>query len=239
MLGCSVDEVKKLIDTIANKEQSGAWSPAQYNTVFAAVNYDFLKWRVGLPENYTVGNPQAAIAWQVSAKITDDVKDLIVKKDITIDGNGYFPIPDDYFAFSSWRYRYIENSECDEQPFFKDYKIDVLSDNELNEVLDNTITPPTLTYPKSAYYSYGLKVYPESISKILCTYLRIPKTPKWTFTIVDDEPVFNPSDLTLQNFEYAPSCLVDIANLCMIKLGVNLREETLVQYGMTRQKEGV
>lgn len=233
----SVNQVKQIVDTIANKNQSGIWSTAEYNTIFAAVNYDFLKYRIGLPELYQVGNPQPPVSYQITQKITDDVRFLIKKVDIVKDSNGYFPIPADYFAFSSWRYKYIENSDCGEAPYFKDYPIETLSDNELVDALDNTIAPPTLVYPKLAYYGLGALVYPQEINRVICTYVRTPVTPVWGYTLVDDEPIYNSALST--DFEYPSSCLNDLSILCLKYLGINIRDESLVNSALVRQKDGV
>jgi len=112
-----------------------------------------------------------------------------------------------------------------------------MSDNELVDALDNTIAPPTLTYPKAAYYQYGFKVYPEEINRVICTYVRIPQTPVWGYTLVNDEPIYNPS--TSVNFEFPESTLMDIANLCLLKLGISIRDADIVNTSATRQKEGV
>lgn len=116
-MAINVNDIKFLVETYSNSFQSGKLSPSQFNAIIKAVNYDFLKWRVGLPESYQAGNPTPPIAYDITQKITDDVKQFIVISEIPINADGYFTLPSDYFAFSSWRYKWVANSDsCKGEP---------------------------------------------------------------------------------------------------------------------------
>lgn len=234
----SVNTIYELVASVfLNKKQSGGFTITDFNTACAAVNYDFLKGRVGLPESYKPGAPFAPVAYQLTQKITDDVRQFIVIADITRNGNGYFVIPNDYFAFSSLRYRYIINGDCGGEPTWEDIYIPVLDDGEFNARLRNTIIPPELKYPIANYYSYGIMVKPDIISKVKLTYLKTPQTPLWKYTVVDDQPVFDATGSV--DFDYPVSCTTDIAVLVGKYLGLNLLMAEVTQFLEQRQVRGL
>lgn len=222
-------------DVFLSKKQSGAFTIDAFNTACQAVNYDILKWKVGLPEAYQMGAPYPPIAYQVTQKITDDVRQFIVIADIQKNNSGYFQIPDDYFAFSSLRYRYVKNNSCGE-PEWVDIDIPVLDDGEFNMRLRNTIVPPQVKYPIANYYNYGIKIMPEQISKVKLTYLKKPQTPVWAYTVVDDQPVYDAANSV--DFDYPVSCTNDIAVMVGKYMGLNLLFPEVVQFLEQRQDKG-
>jgi len=137
----NVNDIYLWVNFLANKYQSGAISDAEFNYALDAVNLDLFKLKVGLPEEYQVNAPFARQAWQVSNKISDDMRYFVTQVDINKNVGGIFPYPADYGAFSSMRYQRILNQLCD-TPDVKTRTIELITDAELSERLDNTIIPP-------------------------------------------------------------------------------------------------
>jgi hypothetical protein len=238
-MAINVNTLYQLVtSTYLNKLQSGGFTITQFNSACATANLDILKQRIGLPEDYQLGAPFSKIAYQITQKITDDVRQFITIADISRNVNGYFPVPADYFAFSSLRHRYIVNpTTCGGETKWQDRKIEVLDDGEFNERLESDVIPPTDYYAVANYYSYGIKVMPENINKVKLTYVKIPQTPVWGYTVVNDQPVYDSTTST--DFDYPVSMTNDIATLVLKYLGVNLLMGEIVQYATERQKQGV
>ena len=78
---------------------------------------------------------------------------------------------------------------------------------------------------------------PDVINKVKLTYVKIPTTPVWGFTLVNDQPVYNSATST--NFDYPVSMTNDIAMIVLSKLGVNLMMGEIVQYAEMIKKNGV
>lgn len=232
----NVNDVVQLVQFFSAKKQSGMISPDDLNITLKAINLDYLKYLVGLPESYTPGQPMAPVQYQLTQQITDRVHPFIQKESVNKSQSGFFPVPDNYFAFSSIRYRYIENGDCGEDPIVKETKISVKTDAEVDELLDNTIEPPTTLYPICSYYGMGIKVWPTIINQVIFTYLRKPLDPKWGYNVVNDEPVYEPN--TSVNFEWPDMCLNDLAILCAKYVGVNLEESELIGFSMNRENKG-
>lgn len=236
----NVNTIYELVSSVyLNKKQSGAFTIEQFNSAIAVAALDILKQRIGLPEDYQIGAPFSRVSYQITQKITDDIRHLIVVADIFRNNSGYFNYPTDYFAFSSLRHRYIEppkNCKTNEV-VWQDRRVEVLDDGEFTARLESEVIPPSLYYAVANYYNYGIMVKPDNINKVKLTYVKQPVTPVWGYTLVDDEPVYDAATST--NFDYPPSMTNDIAMVVLSKLGLNLLMQEVVQYAEAIKQKGV
>ncbi len=226
-----------VVNTLLNKKQSGAVNLISLNNAFAVANYEILNQRLGLPQHYTPQNPSSPISYQRTIKITDDVRQLILIAPISKNNSGYFTLPADYYAFSSMEYRYVKNNDCGEGPEWEDINIEILTDGEFNVRKRSKVIMPELKYPVGNYYSYGVKVLPEVISRVKLTYVKTPQTPVWGFTLVNDQPVYDSTTST--DFDYPVSMTNDIAMVVLSKMGINLHMNEIVQYAEAKKVQGI
>lgn len=233
----NVNDIYLWLNFLVNSYQSGKISDDEFNQVIANVNLDLFKLKVGLPEEYQVNAPFARQAWQVSNKISDDMRYFITEVAIPKNAAGIFPYPTNYGAFSSLRYTRILNNNCD-TPDVKTRTIELVTDAELSERLDNTIVTPDYDYPVGAWYAAGWKVYPKQINNVDLTYLRLPTTPfrNFIYDPVTDLTQYNPIGSVQP--DYPKTLWVDFAVMCAKYVGINLRETELYQMAQQRQLSG-
>lgn len=231
----TINEMFNWVNFLANKSQSGAISPDEFNMACSVVNMDFFKLKVGLPEEYMIGGAMARQMYQVSQKITDDVKFLITKVTLTRNVSDYFALPSDYGAYSKLTYRYVDNVDC--LAVASTRPIEVCTDLEYGERVDNSITYPTLKRPVANYNSLGLEILPTEITSVELTYLKIPTTPIRQYTINgNDESVYNPTGSV--DFAYPKTTHNDICIRIMGYIGINIKEEFLVSMANSYKQQG-
>lgn len=233
----NINDIYLWVNFLADKYQSRAISDTEFNQIIDAVSYDLWKLKVGLPEEYQANAPFPRQAWQISNKISDDMRYFITEVAINKNNNGIFAYPNNYGAFSSLRYSRILNNGCD-TPDVKTRTIELVTDAELSERLDNTIIPPNYDYPVGAWYSEGWKVYPTQITTVDLTYLRLPTTPfrNFDFDPITDQTTYQPIGSTPLDF---PKTLwIDFAVMCVKFLSINIREEILYSMAQQRQLSG-
>lgn len=221
---------------VLNKYQSGSLlSPDEFNLACKVISRELFNVKVGLPEMYQPGAPYPPQAWQVTQKITDDLKPFI--KDTTIDkSQGFFPLPSDYAAFSSLSYKYILNSTTGGNPYHEQNYIDVVTDSELRVRLADNVIMPTLKYPVATYRASGILIYPEDIARVTLTYLRYPLDPVFGYTVSNDEYIYDPSASVQVEFPETlhPEFCMRIARYA----GINTREFDVEQTIRERLKTG-
>lgn len=231
----TIDEMFKWINFVANKSQSGAISSDEFNLACSVINIEFFKLKVGLPEEYQIGGALARQMYQVSQKITDDIKFLITKYTMTRSNTDYFVLPSDYGAYSKLTYRSVTNKDCLAVASLR--SVEVVTDSEFSERMDNSITYPTLKRPIANYTSYGLEIEPKEITSVELTYLKIPTTPIRQYTMnANDESVYNPTGSV--DFAYPKTTHNDICMRLLGYFGINIREEFLVQVANNFKQQG-
>lgn len=242
----TIDEAYLWMNFICNKLQSGAISPDEFNLLAQRVNIDMFKLKAGLPEDYQLGQPISRQGWQITNKIHDDASHLLERADLSVDTNGYFVKPADYGAYSSMQYGYVVNQpyvwqKC--QPVgpvgakIRWVPIEIVTDLEMTYRLPSQLIPPTEEQPIGSFDVLGLKVYPEDITMMRLNYLRIPAKPIRNYVPNGDQNTYNPTGSV--DFEWPEPIHNDLVIMMCKYVGINLREQELVQLSLQRQQQGV
>lgn len=235
----SVEEGYKWINFLARKLFSGAIKPSDYNIALSAVNIELFKLKFGLPEDYQVGAPFSRQAYEVSMKITDDIKHLRKRMFINkVISSGLFPQPADFGAFSTMRYVEVQNPEnCDEDVRASWRKIEPVTDEEFNYRLGSALLRPIIKKPIVCYSNNGYEVKPDAINQIYFTYLRLPITPVRNYILnANDEDIPNPAVPNVE-LDYPVTLHTDFYIRIGKYFGINLREDEF-KASMTERQLG-
>lgn len=232
----TVQEVYLLTNFLSDKYQSRQISDDEFNIAMSSANLELFKTKVGIPEEYQVGQARARQEWQVTTKISDDMRKFVTEVEINKVG-GVFPYPTNYGAFSSLRYSRILNNGCD-TPDVRTRTIELVTDGELSDRLDNTVVYPDFEYPVGAWYSNGWKVFPKIIEKVDLTYLRIPVTPVRGYILDPATDLTTYDPLTSVQIEYPETLHIDFTYRVLKYLAINIREELLYEMANQRQISG-
>jgi hypothetical protein len=229
----TVNELYELMNFICNKKQSGAVKPDDYNRMLKMVNLEMFKVYSGLPEEFGPGPQSPRRVWQANNKITDILRPFHKIKFIAKQANDFFPVPDDYAAFSSLMRVQIDSSdECSKAAKKKWKVIELVTEAERTTRLGNRVKPPTLSYPIAAYYDLGLLVDPEEIPAIRMAYLRYPKVPFRNYDNINDEDKYVAQGSV--DLEWPAIAHIDFVIRMCRYVGINIREEELV--GLVSQR---
>ena len=91
-----------------------------------------------------------------------------------------------------------------------------------------TDTAPSLVYPIFLREEGRLLIYPNEIDSIRLWYLRSPRVPNWTYTVVGTVELFNPSDPTFVDVDAHPSEENILTIMVLRSFGINLKEAELI-----------
>ena len=240
----NVNKVWEALNFLLNKEQEGnTITPAEINILFPMVNVDFFKQRYGLPEEYKPGQPLPKMSYEVTQKITDDLRAFKVRMGtdvaaMQLDSLGRAPIPSNYIHFSSVRYNMLATNTCDASTF-KPRSIEHLSDAQVGDRLGNSIKMPTARNPVFVTYATYFQFYPKDLRNIEFTYLKMPATPVYGFTEDDTTDEITYSATASTHFEYPEDCFMDIVRMCASYAGMNLEDDRMVQFAEMQKTKGV
>ncbi len=240
----NVWEIYQLINTWINKDQSGrSFTVEQFNIALQAIDIDFLKLKYGLPEDYKPGQPIPRQAWQVTQKITDDLRHLKVilggrgNPLLKVDTDGYANIPEDYIHYSSLRYDKTVNSECGETNEETSVVIEELVDDKFDARLQSKIKKPYTKYPICRFNNDHIEFRPKNIRFVIISYIRMP-IPGILVCTEDsnNDLVYDP--INSRQIEWPADMHTDVANRIYLWLSVSIQNQLSAQAANARKNEG-
>lgn len=109
-------------------------------------------------------------------------------------------------------------------------EIEQVSQYKIMNLNASLLTAPSLKYPAYVLDENGYTVYPTSItSNVTINYIRTPRDPKWTYTMVGNVPLFNPAQQDYQDFELPVSEGPLLAVKILQYAGMSIREKDVVE----------
>lgn len=119
-------------------------------------------------------------------------------------------------------------------------EVEEVSKLEINRILNNNLVSPTSEYPVYIIINNKYKIFPYNQAvKVIGTYIRKPKAPKWTYLPVGNGPLFNPSAVDYQDFELPAQFFSDLVIKILGYCGVEIREADVVQISQALEASGM
>jgi hypothetical protein len=126
--------------------------------------------------------------------------------------NGEFLLPTDYRYSDYLEYNGIEVDMCKSRRDFK-----ILKNAGVDE-----------TYPIGIKSGTTISILPDTITDtVSLSYLRNPKKAKWTFNVVDEVEIFNPSSNDFEDADIHPSLEGELTIAILKGFGINLKEKDI------------
>lgn len=119
-------------------------------------------------------------------------------------------------------------------------EVEEVSKLEINRLLNNNLVAPTYEYPVYTGINGKYRIFPYDVSaKIIFTYIRKPKAPKWTYIAVGNGPLFNPSASDYQDFELPVQFFSDLVIKILAYCGIEIREADVIQVSQALEASGM
>jgi len=237
----SVREVYQGVRDLANKDERGMISPAEFNS-FAAVAQmklfnDMFQNLTNL-ERLTRANADSAFDKSLVKQLKEDI--ATYSKTITIaKSNDVFERPEDFAKLIA-----LSTAGSVLNAMSTSTHIAVIEDEaKLQHVLNSTLSAPSTDNPV-AVPGENYEVFPTNIRKIKMRYYKLPEGrsvltgartasyPRFGFTVLNGKEVFDSS--TSIDFDmpehYIPELIKEIA----VMAGINLRDPQVTQFGLQK-----
>lgn len=236
----SIDTLKQYVDYISNKEQSGNnYSPKQFNMLVSRAVDDIERWLIGLVAQYSPSEPLPAVAYDLTQKVKDDLRFLKNTVVLSIDSNGFMTIPEDYIYLASIAYRRVENNCETGTPDVDFIPVEVVSDDNWSGRLSNAIKKPTHEFPACNFHDKTRVLFsPKDLSSVSFSYLKKMAAPVWAYILDDnDNAIYDASGST--DIDLPEILLNDVSRIIVGYMGINIREDQLIQYSELLKSKGV
>lgn len=207
-----VDSIYKTVQGLINKEQLGYLPPIKFNLFVA--NGQIKIWNKLLVDlKARVRRMNWFLDGKDFANFSENVRQLIEhfsdESTVAI-ANDKFPLP--------------STSELVMDVFTGTKRIDKIHYSDFLDLQTNIYANPTACNPVCSKVGDSLKVLPTSIDSIDIHFLRIPKTPKWTFEEVNGKPLFDPTKSDYQDVDMPKSLSEDLIDSVVQQATFYLRD---------------
>jgi hypothetical protein len=214
----TVDQIKQFFDYLGNKVQSGAIQISQFNLAMQRANMQLFD--------------KVYDEFERTQKITDDIQPFLTPLKTLIASDGTFTYPSDYLHISSIRAYYVDKNNVGIPVPIREIK-----NSEWGDVQQSEVAPPTLRFPAMTQYDTYMEFLPRKSFFIQFDYIREPTPPVWAYTIVNGRAVYDAANSV--QLQFNDTNHNDIVMMMASFLGMNIRENDLIQYSEMKEKSGV
>lgn len=218
----NLGEILNFCNAKLNKDQSGnTFSKQQLNAVLPVVNLEYMKKKIGLPEDYQLGAPISRQAWDITQMITQQLSHLKVKmgdgetQPLQIDQYGRAAKPSDFMYHSALIWKVVDKNDA-QVPGFYYNSIEVLTDAEYAEIISDAIVRPSKKYPVAYYIGSKIQFDPIDLKWAIFEYLRKPVTPYFDCDVINDMMFYLPPGTTRKGESVTASATTTISNTTIV-----------------------
>lgn len=222
----NINDVKNIVETIANKQERGRIRPQDFNNACAYVNAQLVSEYLGLPEDYQPG--QQVSAWSAEATRVMKMRTYPIRgrEEITFDSQGYAAFPSDHI----YPIRMTSVIALQTQPVLKTRTVnyDILDDGHVGGRLASSISGPSADYPVVEITKDGFQRHPANIGALSATlvYYRFPRKPVYAFTLSGGREVYDAANSV--QFEWPELSLTQVVSRVLKYMGINFRDADIV-----------
>jgi len=236
-------EMYDLINFITNKDFSGnIVTPDRFNALIKVVNLDLFRNKYGLPEEYQPGRPIPKEYVEITLKNMDDMKAFKVYLPNVTLANGVLLYPADYAHRDEVIYNFTIN--IDKVATVLPRGVEILRESQLSTRMGNFTKRPNTRMPVGVVRQDGIHIFPYKYSKytpdfittVDFSYYRWPINPEFSYTLGDGYITYEPTKSIEP--EWPEDEHITLVRMILEYLGVNLREEEVVNYAETKLREG-
>ena len=228
-----INDVRNTVLSVLNKNNYGYISVSDFNLYAKQAQIDIFK-QYMYDIRYNLAKENSRMASEGLANVTgqleEELRKFVETNTLTqSSGNVYFlPSPT---TTSDNLYKILNVSVYDTGAYQGDAEI--IGEDEVHLLNSSMLLVPTKQFANYTIGGNAITVYPATItgaSDISCTYIRMPKDPKWTYvSLANGEPIFDQSQGDYQDFELDLSEYNELVFRILQYAGFSIRELQIAQ----------
>lgn len=227
----SIDTVKKYTEFLVRKNNSQYLSPDQFNLIINRASRTIFVKRTGNPHDYQVGAPVPRMGFQITQKITEDLKRFQENANLVLSAQGRVTYPSN-LAYTIPGIFY----KTQKQGTDRYVEVEIIDKDKEGYRLGSAIMFPTRLRPIAVFESTYLQVYPVGISNIKFPYLRYPSDAVWAYTVTNGRPVFDP--VKSVDLEWEDMVVNDIIMQALKSIGISIKDADVMSFAQSESMQG-
>ena len=224
----NINDCYELIKLIANKNQQGFLSPAQFNRAWDSAELQRFTELNNPPAQYQPGRPIALLAYGMTRKVNDDLDRFVAREEFKPTAQVTYWVRPKGMVHAVSLLAEFEEELVD---------VEEIAHAELGSRLRNSIIAPSLEYPVVTFGAGQMEVYPPVVPRVLITYLRYPVPGQWVGGAANGRLVYN--HLKSQQPEWPRDVWNDLCIRALAFLGINLKAPDVQQFAELKKAQGI
>ena len=234
----TLETIRDLLSLIAGEK--GISNNFHFDDLSDMINYAQLKYykqRVGLPEEYAPGMPLPKLSYEITARLTEDLRPFKVvigggsSTPVNMDTDGHLVYPADYFYPTSITYYNVTGGLT----YIR--KVERLNDLEYEEAVSSISTAPDEMFPVCNFQASYIRFTPIMTGNLSMTYLRLPKDAKYVVKLTDG--YYEYDAVNSIELEWGDIQIIDILAILLGDLGIPLSNQNIINYAQELKTKGV
>jgi hypothetical protein len=225
-----INSVRNTVLSVLNKNNYGYISPNDFNLFAKQAQLDIFE-NYFYRYNYQILKENARESGTGYADIKKQYEEVIdsLSKIVSLTKtSGTFDLPADYYTIV----RVIHTNNVG-----KMVEVEKVPIARAQQLLMSNLTQPIELFPAYVQLEDKLTVYPDTISTgVSCYYVRYPKDPKWTYTLVSGEPLFNQGAIDYQDFELPLTDEPTLVAKILQFAGMSIRETEAISFANQQEQ---
>ena len=225
-----INSVRNTVLAVLNKNNYGYISPNDFNLFAKQAQLDIFE-NYFYRYNYQILKENARESGTGYADIKKQYEEVIdsLSKIVSLTKtSGTFDLPADYYTIV----RVIHTNNVG-----KMVEVEKVPIARAQQLLMSNLTQPIELFPAYVQLEDKLTVYPDTISTgVSCYYVRYPKDPKWTYTLVSGEPLFNQGAIDYQDFELPLTDEPTLVAKILQFAGMSIRETEAISFANQQEQ---
>lgn len=228
----SINYIRNATLFILNKSNLGYLAPSEFD-IFCGLAVRDIYENLFYQYNQFINKQNKRLTGSEYANIPKNIQEQIDHyAEYTNNTNFTYDSIKDTWSYSGNDLYRVENLSLVEIATQKKIDVELVSKSQLNVLKNSPMTTPSLLFPAYTKIMDEFKVVPTvpNTHTLELFYLRSPKSPKWTYTNVAGNPVFNPSASDLQNIDLHESLMIPFLVKVLSYCGLSIRENEIEAY---------
>jgi len=229
-------ETYEFINFILNKDYGGnVVSPDQFGKLSISASLDLFKRKLGLPEDFQLGAPITREYIDANKMQTADLKHLKVREGSKTVAAGIIAYPSDYCVDDAIRYFYQRNVDGSSETIIR--PVEILTEAKYGDRAGSWIKRPTTRNPVGVIRADGIYIHPNTIAVVDFNYYKYPTAPVFAYNQETGYITYDESGST--EFDWPDRLHMDLARIILGYVGINMRDDALMQYAEMKKQQGV
>jgi len=236
----TIDEVYKLTQAFASKDQRGFITPSEFNLMAQQAELELYNERLQVVMEKS--QPRKAAGYYTHS-LTPDLaeQDILpflysVFKNTSQGGNffnGAFTTVDaDYIC-------QIYASSSKDSSMSANVPVDIVTPKNVGQVLRSNLVKPSMGFPvallSSNDTSTSIEIFPKELVSVDIHYYSYNNKPLWSYVTIAGKPVYDASNS--RGFQVSSRCHGELVIKILGYLGVSIREVDLINYAQAKEVE--